>query len=101
MPSGANQNVSGRLGTDVFKGKHVLIFISEFRRDLFLCNLAKQAISAHSFLPPNCFHPAARSWGEILLCCEAARRIAAPALPPEPCLRARDRTFRPANHRTE
>src|SRR6266581_8899443 len=51
MLTRANQNVRGRLRTDIFKREELWILIHDFRGDLLRGDLAEQAVGAHRFPP--------------------------------------------------
>ena len=51
MFSRADQNVRRSLRVDIFKRKHLFIFINEFRRNLLRGDFAEQTIRVHHFTP--------------------------------------------------
>ena len=57
MPLGNNQNVSGRLRLNIFKGKNVLIFMNFLGGNVAANNSAKKAIGiAHKWSSPKPYH---------------------------------------------
>ncbi len=59
MLTRANQDVRGRLRTDIFKREHFVVLVHDLGRNFLRGNFAEQAVSAHSFLLCQLLHPGA------------------------------------------